>query len=89
MNQAVSGVTPCIRSTSRALIPFFAADICTMTMSHVRRLTLVPWKIVPVSTLNCLRHLAHFQTRRTLWVRLPSAFSIPVPRAVPFFGVRK
>ena len=45
-------------------MPFFAEHICTMTMSHVSIGIFVPWKTVPVSTENCLRHLAHFHTRR-------------------------
>ncbi len=48
----------------------------------------MPWKIVFVRTENWRRHLAHFQTRRTLGVRFPSAFGLPVP-LVPPFGVRK
>ena len=34
-----------------------------MTVSQVAIETLVPWKMVPVRTENCLRHFAHFQTR--------------------------
>lgn len=41
MNHDVSGVTPYIRSISRAEMPFFAEHICTMTMSQVRSGTLV------------------------------------------------
>src|SRR2546421_149635 len=51
--------------------------------------TLVPWKMVPVRTENCFRQLAHFHTRRTLMVRLPSAFLAPVPRLVLLAGLRK
>lgn len=82
--QAVSGVRPCIRSISRALIPFLAEHICTMTISQTSMGTFVPWKIVPVRTENCLRHLAHFQTRRWLMVRFG-----PVARLVPLAGFRK
>ena len=42
-----------------------------------------PWKIVPVSTENCLRQVAHFHTRRC------DAAPVRVLRAaVPSFGAR-
>ena len=72
--------------TSRALMPFFAETICTMTVSHVDSETCEPWKIVPVRTLYCLRHLAHFHTRRTDCDRLPLASGIPGPR-MPVLGL--
>ena len=40
---------------SRALTPFFDEHISKMTKIHVWMLIFVPWKIVPVSTENCLR----------------------------------
>ena len=48
--QAVRGVTPYLRSISRALMPFLAALASKITISHVRIGILVPWKIVSVST---------------------------------------
>jgi hypothetical protein len=83
MNQAVLAVTSYFRSTSRALMPFFAEHMSTMTNNHVRTETFVPWKIVPVSTENCLRQAPHFHTRRA--DREP----VRVARLEPFSGLRK
>src|SRR5664280_540104 len=83
MCQAVSTVTPYLRLTSRALIPFLSLHISTMTNSQIAIGTLVPWKIVPVRTENCLRHPAHFQTRR--WLVDP----VRVGRPLPVLGCRK
>ena len=45
-------------------MPFLLAAISKMTRTHVRTGILVPWKMVPVRTENCLRQSAHFHTRR-------------------------
>src|SRR3954451_20750349 len=83
MNQAVLGVRSYLRSISRAETPFFDAHISNTTNSQVRTGTFEPWKIVPVRTENCLRQLAHFQTRR-------SDFEpVRVERLEPSLGVRK
>ncbi len=64
MNQAVFGVRSYLRSISRALIPFLDEHISKITNTQERTGILEPWKIVPVSTENCLRQAAHFHTRR-------------------------
>ena len=64
MYHADFGVRPYLRSISRAATPFFDEAISNTTNTHLRSGILVPWKIVPVSTENCLRQLRHFQTRR-------------------------
>ena len=64
MNQADFGVSPYLRSISRAATPFLLDAISNTTSTHVRTGILVPWKIVPVSTENCLRQERHFHTRR-------------------------
>jgi large subunit ribosomal protein L34 len=43
-------------------MPFVEAAISNTRKHHVRTGILVPWKIVPVSTENCLRQSRHFQT---------------------------
>ncbi len=64
MNHADLAVRSYLRSISRAETPFLLAHISNTTNSHVRTGILVPWKIVPLSTENCLRQWPHFQTRR-------------------------
>ena len=49
-----------MRSISRAATPSLLAHISKTTNSQVRRGILVPWKIVPVRTENCLRHSRQF-----------------------------
>ncbi len=83
MYQADFGVRSYLRSISRAATPFLEAHISKTTMIQVRIGIFVPWKIVPVSTENCLRQSAHFQTRRS------DAVPVRVLRVVPSFGVRK
>lgn len=57
-NQAVLAVRPYLRSISRAETPFLEAHISKTTRTQVRTGTFVPWKMVPVRTLNCLRQAA-------------------------------
>lgn len=83
MNHAVLAVRSYLRSISRAATPFLLAHISKITNSHLRRLILVPWKIVPVRTENCLRHAPHFHTRRC------EAAPVRVLRLTPFSGLRK
>ncbi len=83
MNQAVLFVTEYLRSISRAATPFLLAHISKTTNIHLRRLILVPWKIVPVSTLNCFRHAPQNHRRRSLLA------PVRVLRLMPFSGVRK
>jgi hypothetical protein len=64
-------------------MPFLLETMANMTMTHFGSGILEPWKIVPVSTEDCFRHLAHFQTRRM--DRLPC---FPVARE-PDLGFRK
>ena len=64
MNHAVFGVRSYLRSISRALTPFLLDAISNTTNTQVRTGMCEPWKIVPVRTENCLRQVAHFQTRR-------------------------
>ncbi len=68
MCQAVLMVTPYLRSTSRALMPFLAVTMSKMTRTQVRIGIFVACRIVSVSTENCLRQSRHFQTRRSLMV---------------------
>jgi hypothetical protein len=72
-----------LRSISRAETPFFEAHISNTTNSQVRTATFEPWKIVPVRTENCLRQLAHFQTRRS------DLEPVRVDRDSPLAGFRK
>jgi hypothetical protein len=81
MNQAVRGHTSYLRSTSRALTPFLLDAISNTTRTHLRRLTLVPWKTVPVSTLNCFRQDRQRHTRRSLMA------PVRVLRLTPFLGL--
>ena len=64
MNHADFGVRSYLRSISRAPTPFLLDAISNTTNTQVRIGILVPWKIVPVSTENCLRQARHFHTRR-------------------------
>jgi len=61
-------------------MPFLAAHISKITISHVRTGIFDPWKIVPVRTENCLRHAPHFHTLRC------DMLPVRVLRAVPFSG---
>ncbi len=83
MNHAVFVSTPYFRSISRAATPFFDEHISKTTKTHLRTGILVPWKIVPVSTENCFRQSAHFQTRRS------DTEPVRVFRDAPLRGVRK
>jgi hypothetical protein len=82
-NHADLAVRPYLRSTSRALIPFLAEHASKITSSQIRSGIFEPWKIVPTSTVNCLRQSAHFHTRRSL------VDPVRVLRLAPLAGVRK
>ena len=73
-------VTPYLRSTSRALIPFLSRHMSKMTRIQVRTGILVACIIVPVSTENWRLQDRHFHTRRSLMV--PAA----VLRLTPLAG---
>lgn len=75
-----------MRSISRAAIPFLFASISKSTNSQMRTLTFVPWKMVPVRTLNCFRQGVepHFHRRRMVCV-----LRVRVVRLIPLAGLRK
>jgi hypothetical protein len=84
MCQAVSLVISCCLEISHAETLFLDEQTWKITKSHFVIGILVPWKMVPVSTENCLRQWPHFHTRR--WLFAPVRVLRPL---VPSFGVRK